>query len=104
MSFGVTQRTREIGVRVALGATRRSAVWMVLRDALTMTASGIAIALPCVWALGRLIESQLYNVKPADPATTVIAILILSVTALAAALVPAYRASAVNPADALRFE
>jgi predicted permease len=104
MSFVVTQRTREIGVRVALGATRLSAVWLVLRDALTMTAAGIALALPCAWTLGRLIESQLYNVKPADPATTAIAILILSTTAVGAALIPAYRASAVNPTEALRFE
>src|SRR5215475_12541159 len=68
MSFVVTQRTREIGIRLAMGATRSAAVWLVLRDALVMVGGGIAIALPCVWALGRLIESQLYDVKPTDPA------------------------------------
>src|SRR6202035_5684728 len=67
MSFVVTQRTREIGIRLALGATRGSAIWLVLRDALVMITAGTAIALPCVGALGRLVESQLFGVKPTDP-------------------------------------
>jgi predicted permease len=104
MSFVVSQRRREIGIRLALGATRLSTIWLVLRDALVMIAAGTAIALPCVWALGRLVESQLYDVKPTDPATILAATLILCSTALAAALIPARRASAVNPTDALRFE
>lgn len=104
MSFVVTQRTREIGIRLALGATRVATVWLVLRDALLMVAAGIAIALPSVWALGRLIESQLYDVKPTDPVTILVATLVLSSTALGAALIPARRASAVNPTEALRFE
>ena len=104
MSFVVTQRTREIGIRLALGATRSATVWLVLRDALMMIAAGIAIALPCVWALGRLVESQLYDVKPTDPAMIATATLILCSAALGAALIPARRASAVNPTEALRFE
>ena len=104
MSFVVTQRTREIGIRLALGATRLSAIWLVLRDALVMIAGGTAIALPCVWALGRLVESQLYDVKPTDPVTILAATLVLCSTALGAALIPARRASAVNPTEALRFE
>jgi ABC-type antimicrobial peptide transport system permease subunit len=91
-------------VRLALGATRFEAVSFVLRDALVMTAVGIAIALPSVWALGRIIESQLYDVKPTDPATMAGATLILCVTAVGAALIPARRASSVNPTDALRLE
>src|SRR5438034_8886454 len=67
MSFVVTQRRREIGIRLALGATRLSAIWLVLRDALVVIAAGTAIALPCVWALGGLVESQLYDVKPTAP-------------------------------------
>src|SRR5437660_2678904 len=104
MSFVVTQRTREIGIRLALGATRLSTIWLVLRDALVMIAGGTAIALPCVWALGRLVESQLYGVKPTDPVTILAATLVLCSTALGAALIPARRASAVNPTEALRFE
>jgi ABC-type antimicrobial peptide transport system permease subunit len=104
MSFVVTQRTREMGIRLALGATRVSTIWLVLRDALVMIAAGTAIALPCVWALGRLVESQLYGVRPTDPVTIFAATLVLCSTALGAAFIPARRASAVNPTDALRFE
>jgi predicted permease len=104
MSFVVTQRTREIGIRLALGATRLSTIWLVLGDAVVMIAVGTAIALPCVWALGRFVASQLYDVKPTDPMTILAATLILCSTALGAALIPARRASAVNPTDALRFE
>ncbi len=104
MSFVVAQRTREIGIRSALGASRFSAIWLVLRDALVMIAAGAAIALSCVWALGRLVESQLYDVTPTDPVTILVATLLLGSTALAAAFIPARRASAINPTDALRFE
>jgi predicted permease len=104
MSFVVTQRTREIGIRLALGAKRSSTVWLVLRDALVMIAAGIGIGLPFVWALGRLVESQLYDVKPTDPIAVTLAILVLGSAALGAALIPARRASAVNPSDALRVE
>jgi predicted permease len=104
MSFVVTQRTREIGVRLALGATRGNALWLVLRDAVAMIAAGTAIALPCIWALGRLVESQLFGVKPTDPPTIAAATLLLASAAFGAALIPAYRASTLNPTDALRFE
>jgi ABC-type antimicrobial peptide transport system permease subunit len=104
MSFVVTQRTREIGIRLAMGATRGSTVWLVLRDALAMIGAGTAIALPCVWGLGRLVQSQLYELEPMDPVTIVAATLVLCSTAVCAALIPAHRASTVNPTEALRFE
>ena len=104
MSFVVTQRTREIGIRLALGATRGSAIWLVLRDALVMITVGTAIALPCVAAPERLLESQLFGVKPTDPLAIAAATMLLTSAALGAALIPAYRASTVNPTDALRFE
>jgi predicted permease len=104
MSFVVSQRTREIGIRLALGATRGGAVWLVLRGALIIVGTGIAVALPCVWMLGGLVQSQLYGVQATDPMTIVAATLVLSSAALAAALIPACRASAVSPTEALRFE
>jgi ABC-type antimicrobial peptide transport system permease subunit len=104
MSFVATQRTREIGIRMALGATSGSAIWLLLRDAIAMIAAGTAIALPCVAALGRLVESQLFGVKPTDPLAIAAATLLLTSATLGAALIPAYRASTVNPTDALRFD
>ena len=103
MSFVVTRRTREIGIRLALGATGASAIRLVLRDAVAMIAVGIAIALPCVAALGKLVQSQLFGVTATDPAT-VAAALVLAAGALAAAFIPAWRASNVSPTDALRLE
>jgi predicted permease len=104
MSFVVTRRTREIGIRLALGATAASAIRLVLRDAVAMIAAGVAIALPCVAALGKLIQSQLFGVTATDPATVAAAALVLAAGALAAAFIPAWRASLVNPTDALRLD
>ena len=104
MSYVVTQRTREIGIRLALGARRWSAIWLVLRDALAMIVWGIGIGLSLVWALGRLVESQLYEVKHSDPAAIAIAVIVLCSAGLGAALLPAHRASGVNSTDALRAD
>lgn len=104
MSFVVTRRTREIGIRLALGATGTSAIRLILRDAATMVAAGIAIALPCVAALGKLVQSQLFGVTATDPATSAAAALVLAAGALAAAFIPAWRASNVSPTEALRLD
>jgi len=104
MSFVVTQRTREIGIRLALGASRWSAIWLVLGDASAMILTGIGIGLLFVWVLGRLVESQLYGVKSSDSAVISITVLILCLTGLGAALIPAHRASGISPTDALRVE
>ncbi len=104
MSFVVTRRTREIGIRLALGATGGSAIRLVLRDAAVMVAAGVAIALPCVAALGKFVQSQLFGLTATDPATVAAAALVLSAGALAAAFIPAWRASNVSPTDALRLE
>ena len=104
MSFVVTRRSREIGIRLALGATGASAIRLVLRDAIAMIGAGVAIALPCVAACGRLIQSQLFGVTATDPATIAAAALVLAAGALAAAFIPAWRASSVSPTDALRLE
>jgi predicted permease len=104
MAFVVTSRTQEIGIRMALGATRRAAVWLVLADAVAMIAAGTAIALPCLWAVRRLVEAQLFGVQALDPRTIAAASLVLAGVALAAAMLPAWRAASVSPTEALRFE
>jgi predicted permease len=104
MSFVVTRRTREIGLRLALGATGGSTIRLILLDAITMIAAGVAIALPCVAAVGRLLESQLFGVTATDPQTVAAAALVLTAGALVAAFIPAWRASNVSPTDALRLE
>ena len=104
MAFVVTQRRQEIGVRLALGATRGTAVWLVVRDALIMTLIGIAAALPLAWALRRLIEAQLFGVHAFDGPTIAAASIVLTLVALAGALIPAWRAASVSPTEALRLE
>jgi predicted permease len=102
MSFVVTNRTREIGIRMALGASRPVILWLVARDAAVMLATGIAIALPCAWLLRRLVESQLYGVQPTDRITVAGAMSFLALVALAAAMLPARRAARIEPLTALR--
>jgi predicted permease len=104
MSFVVTRRTREIGIRMALGALPRSAVAGVLRETGWLVLVGLALALPAVWALGRLVESQLHGVRPTDLLTLAGAAGLVALVALLASALPARRASAVNPTDALRAD
>jgi len=104
MSFVVSRRTREIGIRVALGATRSAAVWLILRDSTMMLIGGIAIALPSVWALGGFIRSQLFGVSPMDWPTVVGAALVIALGALAASALPVRRATSISPIQALRHE
>jgi predicted permease len=104
MAYSVTRRTREIGIRMALGALSSNVARMILREVAILVAVGIVIALPAAWAAGRYVASQLYEVRPTDPATLVIAIVTLIAVAAAAGLVPAWRAARVNPIKALRHE
>jgi predicted permease len=104
MSFVVSQRTREIGIRVALGASRGDAVRLILRDAATMLATAVAIALPTVWWLGRFVESQLFGVHATDWPTTVAATALVAFVAFGASALPVRRATAINPITALRAE
>jgi predicted permease len=104
MSFVVSHRTREIGIRVALGASRRAAVWLILRETALMLVCGVTIALPVVWSLGRLIESQLFGVHATDWPTTLGATLLVTVAALIASALPVRRATAISPIQALRCE
>jgi predicted permease len=104
MSFVVTQRTQEIGVRLALGATRAAALWLVIRDALIMVGAGAAIALPSAWALRRLVEAELFGVRAFDGPTVALAMAVLAIVALGGVMLPAWRAASLNPTDALRLE
>ncbi|HET7842267.1 MAG TPA: FtsX-like permease family protein, partial [Terriglobia bacterium] len=104
MAYSVERRTREIGVRVALGATRRQVLSLVLHQALTTAAAGVAAGLLGSFALTRLVQSLLFGVKATDPVTFVLVALLLTVVALAASLIPARRAAKVDPMVALRYE
>jgi predicted permease len=104
MSFVVTRRTPEIGLRLALGATRRSAVWLIVRDASIVIATATAVGLSSVSGLSRLVEAQLFGVGAVHAPTIAAASALLASVALAAALVPAWRAASVNPTESLRAE
>lgn len=103
MAFVVTQRTQEIGLRMALGASRSAALWLILRDAAVMIAGGTLIALPAVWALRRFVEAELFGVTSLHLPTIAIAGAVLAVVGLSAALLPAWRAATLSPTDALRL-
>jgi ABC-type antimicrobial peptide transport system permease subunit len=104
MAFTVTRRTREIGVRMALGAVQGDVLWLVMREVLMLVGTGIVLGLAGAWGLGRLVSSQLYGVTANDPATIAGAAVLLAAVALVAGYVPARRATRVNPVLALRYE
>jgi predicted permease len=103
-AYSVEQRTTEIGVRMALGADRRSVIVMVLRGAFWQVGVGLLLGIPCALGAGKLITDQLYGVKPSDPTMLAAAALCLGLAALLAALIPARRAANLNPVEALRAE
>ncbi len=102
LAFAVSQRTREFGIRMALGAGAGEVVGMVARQGLKLTIAGIALGLAGAAALTRLLTTLLYGVRPADPVTFLAAPAVLAIVALAACAAPAIRASRVDPAVALR--
>jgi ABC-type antimicrobial peptide transport system permease subunit len=104
MAYTVARRTREIGVRMALGAKAGAIRWLVIREALAVAAAGIAVATPVAWWLGRLVRSQLYGVAASDPVTTTAAVALLALVSVLAGLVPSSRAARVQPTTALRYE
>jgi predicted permease len=104
LAFRVNRRTAEIGVRMALGANRGQVVWMVLRDSLILTTTGILAGIPLAWLVGKELASSLYGVKPVDILTYACAIAGVVLVTLAASLLPASRAASVDPLKALRTE
>jgi len=104
ISYGVTQRTHEIGVRAALGARRRDLIALILTQASHLALVGVAAGLAAAFALTRLLRAELFGVTPRDPLTFTAVPLILLLVALAAAAIPAWRAARVDPIDALRVD
>lgn len=104
LAFSTAQRTREIGIRMALGASRSSVVQMVLREVLWLAGISVAVAVPAALLLARYLRSQLYGVSSADPLTLTGVVLVIGGVAIIAAMLPARRAAGVNPTRALRYE
>jgi ABC-type antimicrobial peptide transport system permease subunit len=104
MAYTVTRRTKEIGIRVAVGAGHREVLWLVMREVCLLAVTGIGIGAPAAFALSKLIRSQLFGIEPNDPLTLALAISGLCLIALLAGFIPAARAARVDPISALRYE
>ena len=104
VAYGVAQRTREFGIRAALGATGRDLLTLVSREMVVAVSLGVAIGLAGAWGLSRVLASLLYRVDPRDPATFMVVPLVLVVPAVAATVIPALRAAHVNPTQVMRSD
>jgi putative ABC transport system permease protein len=104
MAFIVARRTKELGLRMALGAQRHSVVWLVMKEVLILVTIGLLIGVPSAIGLGRFVSAQLFGIQGSDPQTAVIMVLVLSTIAAIAGMIPAHRASRIDPITALRFE
>jgi ABC-type antimicrobial peptide transport system permease subunit len=104
LAYATVQRTREIGIRIALGASRGAVARMVLSEVARLAGISIAVALPLALILGRLIKSQLFGISSADPLTLIATTLVTGLAALLAAWIPTRRATRVDPMVALRYE
>ena len=104
IAYAVTRRTREIGIRVALGAPNKTVLWTIMREVFALVLAGACIALPAAWALARFVASQLYGVEPHDARSIAAAMLLLGAVAGLAGYFPARRALRINPIAALGSE
>jgi len=103
-AYGVQARTREIGVRIALGATSAKVRWLVVREVLVLLVVGVALAVPAAWAASSIVRGLLFDLTPADPLVIGGAILALGGTGILAGYLPSRRASRIDPIHALRIE
>jgi predicted permease len=104
MAFVVARRKKELGIRLALGAQPGFVIWLVMREVLVLLAIGLAIGVPAALGLGRYVASQLYGIEPKDPAIALTTVALLSIVSALAGLIPAHRASRIDPILALRHE
>jgi ABC-type antimicrobial peptide transport system permease subunit len=104
MAYAVSRRTREIGIRMALGAINSDVIWMVMREVLLLVAIGVAIGVPAAILLSQFVKSQLFGLEPHDPSTILASTVLLALVAGLAGLIPALRASRIDPMRALHYE
>jgi predicted permease len=104
LAYSVTQRSKEIGIRMALGASGKGVVGLVVRDAATLVMAGVFIGVPGAWLASRAVSSMLFGLRPADPLTLALSVAVLGAAALVATYMPARRASRVDPLVALRHD
>jgi predicted lysophospholipase L1 biosynthesis ABC-type transport system permease subunit len=104
IAYTVNRRTREIGIRMALGAHRRKVLVLVLRWGLALVTLGAGLGLPLALAVGYVVRSLLYGVSPLDPLSVVVSLAVLLAVALLACYIPARRAAKIDPMEALRYE
>jgi ABC-type antimicrobial peptide transport system permease subunit len=104
MAYMVVRRTREIGIRMALGASRGSVVWLVMREVLALSAIGVLIGGAGAYAATRLVETQLFGIQPTDALTMAFSACGIAAVAILSGYLPARRATAIDPMHALRWE
>jgi putative ABC transport system permease protein len=104
ISYSVAQRSHEIGVRMALGARRGQVLGMVVKQGMTLVGAGVLLGLLGAWFAAKLLENQVYGVSTSDPLTYAVVPLVLLVVALIANLLPARRATRVDPLESMRYE
>jgi ABC-type antimicrobial peptide transport system permease subunit len=104
ISYSVTRRTREIGIRLSIGAQRRDVLWLFLRESTLLVAGGMSIGLPLALLLARFLRSMLFEVTTSDPLGISVTLAMIVLGGLLASLIPARRATRVNPVQALRYD
>ena len=104
VAFAVRERTKEMGIRIALGARGPGVVWVMVRGIMLTVGAGLAVGLLAALGAARALSSALFNVSPSDPATLIVVTVVLTVVAVIAAWIPAVRATRVDPAVVLRYQ
>ena len=104
LAYTVGRRTREIGIRMAIGAAQTDVLWLVMREVVLLLMVGVAFALPASWALGKYVQSQLYGIQSGDPMSIALAVVAIAIVATLSGYLPARRATKVDPMLALRYE